>query len=168
MIRTMLLLTLLIAGCKDSGTNVKQLFSPLTLQDSIRIAVFQYQFEHNASGQQQTAKVYFMSVMILNDSTGYWEDGDPGRQILHYFDGNIPPVKPFSKCIYSNGGLIDRETGERGLLFMVNAIRLISNDQVEVDGGYYEGNLSSSGDTYYLSFIDGKWIVTKDIMHWIS
>jgi hypothetical protein len=39
---------------------------------------------------------------------------------------------------------------------------------VKVEGGYYEGNLSSSGNTYTVKMENGKWAVTNDEMHWIS
>gem|GEM_PF-3393868 len=60
------------------------------------------------------------------------------------------------------------KTGERGLLFDLGEIRWISDDTVEIDGGYYEGGLSASGNTYFLKKKTGKWIVERDRMHWIS
>jgi hypothetical protein len=166
--RTAFLSILLLSGCKDYGTDVQNQPGQLSAQDSVREAVFHYQFHHNESGQQQSAKVYFLSVMRLNDSTGRWNDSDPGTELLRRFDGNTPPVKPFSKCVTSVEGVFDRQTGEMGLLFQAGAIRWVADDQAEVDGGYFEGGLSASGNTYYLERRSGEWIVTRDVMHWIS
>jgi hypothetical protein len=157
----------LVLSCEDSGTSVENQPTQLTAQDTVRVVVFRYQFDHNHSGQQHTAKVYFLSVMVLEESTGYWDDHDPSSGVLRCFDGNTPPVKAFSKCRRSEEGAFDLETNEMGLLFQTGAIRWITNDQAEVDGGYFEGGLSASGDTYYLERKDGQWIVTKDVMHWI-
>lgn len=53
-------------------------------------------------------------------------------------------------------------------MFYVGEIKWVSEIEVEVAGGYYEANLSASGNTYYLKKKDGKWVVERDEMHWIS
>ncbi len=55
-------------------------------EDDIREAVFRYQFAHNASAQQQGAKVYFLSLA---------EDKDPSDRFMlrfkdHTSDGRSP------------------------------------------------------------------------------
>jgi hypothetical protein len=159
---------LLVLSCEDNGTSVENQPAQLTAQDTLRLVVFRYQFDHNHSGQQHSAKVYFLSVMVLEDSTGRWNYRDPSSELLQCFDGNTPPVKAFSKCRLSEEGVFDLETGETGLLFQTGAIRWVTNDQAEVDGGYFEGGLSASSDTYYLECRDGQWIVTQDVLHWIA
>ncbi len=62
----------------------------------------------------------------------------------------------------------DKQTGKRGLIFSVDNIVVTGADTAEASGGYYEGGLSSSGNTYYLKRKNGKWFVEKDTMHWIS
>jgi hypothetical protein len=44
----------------------------------------------------------------------------------------------------------------------------VDEDKVLVNGGYYEGNLSASGNVYTVERKDHKWVVTKDQMLWIS
>jgi hypothetical protein len=41
-------------------------------------------------------------------------------------------------------------------------------DAAEVSGGYYEAELSASGNTYYMRKKDGKWVCEKNVMRWIS
>jgi len=127
-------------------------------QDDIREAVFRYQFEHNASGQQQNAKVYFLS---------FGKDKEPGDAFIARFKDHKPPVKKRSQ---SKGQfeVIDKETGERGLIFTVGAIKVVDAAKIQVEGGYYEAGLSSSGNVYTVERKDGKWVVTKDQMLWIS
>ena len=110
-------------------------------------ATFRYQFKHNASGQQQKAPAYFLSLF----------GKDPDDAFLKRFEGHKPPVKKGSAF----------EVG-KGLLFTVVRMRRASNVMVEVSGGYYEAGLSSSGNTYVVELKDGKWVVTGDTMHWIS
>lgn len=130
---------------------------------SIREATFRYQFQKNASGQQQKASAYFLT----------FSDGDendyPDASFLKRFADVTPPVRSGKDCDSSaEKGVVDKVTGQRGLIFHVGAIKWISETEVEVSGGYYEAGLSSSGNTYYLKKKDGKWVVERDQMHWIS
>lgn len=168
MLKIIFIFSLLMAGCSIDDNDLFNDSYQLSVEDSIREAVFRHQFGHNASGQQQTANIYFISVMTLDDSTVYWKNSDPSDELLNQFTGNVPPVKPFSECTRSISGVFDKESGQRGLLFQVGEIKWNTDDQVQVEGGYYEAGLSASGNTYYLKYIDGQWTVTRDVMHWIS
>jgi len=127
--------------------------------DNIREATFRYMFAKNASGQQQAAKVYCLSV----------EDQDPADDFMHRFANDTPPVKKASQCTASaREGVRDKETGARGLAFRVDKLTKKEDSRAEVDGGYYEAGLSASGNTYSLEKKEGVWKVVKDVMHWIS
>lgn len=127
-------------------------------EDNIREAVFRYQFKHNASGQQQNAKAYFLSL---------GKDKDPGDQFMERFKNHKPPVKKASQGI-TNNGVRDKETGERGLIFGVTSIKQINEDEVEVNGGYYEAGLSASGNVYRVKREGDRWVVKEDRTLWIS
>ncbi|MEW6743970.1 MAG: hypothetical protein AB1486_14560 [Planctomycetota bacterium] len=96
---------------------------------------------------QSSAPAYFLSI----------EGEDPPEGFLQRFDGNRPPVLPGSS--FRKGA---------GLLFRVDGIKDITPTVVDVAGGYYEAELSASGNTYRLELRDGSWIVVSDRMHWIS
>ena len=70
-------------------------------KDNIREAVFRYQFEHNASGQQQNAKVYFLSLD---------KGADPNKAFMLRFRDHNPPVKKRSQAT-GKFEVIDKETG---------------------------------------------------------
>jgi hypothetical protein len=128
----------------------------------IREATFRYQFGNNASGQQKNTKNYYLSIDAGDKKT------DPDDAFLKRFTGS-PPVKKVSECDESViQGVVDKKTGEPGLVFRTGAIKWISDTEVEVSGGYYEGNLSSSGNTYYLKRDADKWKVIKNVMQRIS
>jgi len=129
-------------------------------EDDIREATFRYQFQHNASGLQQKADVYFLSLSE--------KDTDPGDEFLKRFVNHKPPVKKVSSSVGRLGGVRDKDTGGKGLIFRVGGIKWVNETEAEVNGGYYEGGLSASGNTYFLKKQDGKWVVTRDEMHWIS
>lgn len=122
-------------------------------------AVFRHQFDHNASGQQKNANVYCLSVGEANV--------DPTSELVERFAGNIPPVRKASECAVK-GGVADRRSGKQGLMFRVTNIIWMSSRVVMVSGGYYEGVLSASGNTYTVEQLNGKWVVTKDHIGWIS
>src|SRR5262245_24284771 len=72
----------------------------------IREATYRYQFGKNASGQQQRAKNYYLSVYTGDKET------DPDDAFIKRFVGNMPPVKKVSECAASaNKGVVDKKTG---------------------------------------------------------
>ncbi len=165
---SLIALTTLLAACAGRAPSVPAVSStslPRSAQeDDIREAVFRYQFEHNASGAQQTAKFYCLSL------GEYSTDIDPDDGLMQRFQGHKPAVKKVSQCAYGfEVGVKETETGQSGgLVFRVTSIRWISDTEVEAEGGYYEGNMSSSGNVYQVVRKEGRWIVTEDQMRWIS
>lgn len=159
-----------LSSCGDLGTA-----PPVERSlDDIREAVFRYQFLHNASGQQQSAGVYFIGLYVMDavyptgaaSPQSYYVD--PSINLLAKFAGNVPPVKKSSDCTYSVQGVFDISTGVRGLLFRIESIREIDANKVEVTGGYFEAGLSASGNVYTVARINDGWTVIKDVMLWIS
>ena len=85
------------------------------------------------------------------------------------FANNEPRAKKVSACSSSEDkGVLDKKTGERGLIFRSGAVKWVSDDEVELSGGYYEAGLSSSGNVYVLKKVKGKWRVIRDTPQWIS
>lgn len=133
--------------------------------DDIREATFRYQFAKNASGQQQSAQVYFLSIV----AAGREKAEDPSEEFMKRFAGHKPRVAKDSESRYfMDDGVRDKKTGEKSLSFHVGGIRWKADTEVEVDGGYYEAGPSASGNTYFLKKKRGKWMVERDVMHWIS
>ena len=109
--------------------------------------VFRYLFEHNASAAQQNAAAYFLSI----------NQQDAPAELLDRFVGHSPPVKPGSQFREGNG-----------LKFRIDTINWLDKRTVEIEGGYYEGNVSASGNTYVLRRQKGSWRVIKKKPGWIS
>jgi len=141
--------------------------------DDIREAVFRYQFQHNASGQQRRARVYGLALGVESPGssppTGAPADIDPSDAFMQRFTGNQPPVAKRSQCIVTHDtGVHDAATGEPGLVFHVAGIVWASDREAVVAGGYYEGNLSASGNEYRVEYGSGSWVVTQNTMRWIA
>ena len=94
--------------------------------------------------------------------------GDPDNAFLKRFEGHQPPVKKYSQCSAKGMVVRDNETGGEGLLFQITTITLLDDDTAQVKGGYYQGGLSASGNTYSLEKKEGRWIVVKAVTHWMS
>jgi hypothetical protein len=152
-----------VLGCNDLGNHPTIEF----YSEDIREAVFRYQFQHNASGQQGNAQVYFLGIQGTGESDQV-HYVDPPDELMARFAGNVPPVKRRSECTYSQDGVFDKHSGARGLLFWLGAAEEIGTDEVQVYGGYFEAGLSASGNIYTLRRISGRWVVVKDVMMWIS
>lgn len=155
-----ILLVLILSHCEHSITDITP---KSTKEDDIRETVFRYQFEHNASGLQQNAKVYFLSLGSLGETK------DPSDEFMKRFRGHKPAVKKVSQSTVSVfEGVKDEDTGEQGLIFRVTRIEWKNDVEVEVQGGYYESGLSASGNIYRVRREGGKWVVKEDRMLWIS
>ena len=155
---TSLLLLFVFAAVGHSADDARK-----SQEDDIREAVFRWQFEHNASEQQQNAKVYFLEIGE--------KGGDPSNDLIKRFAGNNPAVRKRSECsvdMRRRVGVLDKKTGEKGFILQVRRIEWKSDTGVDVKGGYYEHGLSSSGNTYTLIKEKGKWKVTNDKMNGIS
>src|ERR1700676_2637782 len=138
-----LFFTCLATGCTPTGT------ARLHEEDDIREAIFRYQFEHNASGQQKRAAVYCLSI---------GENADPSDEFIKRFANHNPPVRKISGCTVGPfDGVVDKLTHKLGLVFRVSSIKWISGTEVEATGGYYEAGLSASGNTFTVSKRLGKW-----------
>jgi hypothetical protein len=109
-------------------------------------AVLRHQIFNSAAAGRGTATA---SVQI--------QGLNPTSAFLDRFEGHQPPVRPGWR--FSDG---------RGVLYRIDEIKRTGKDSAEVFGRYWEGNLSSSGNTYYVVRKDGKWVVERDVEHWIS
>lgn len=110
-------------------------------------ALFRYQFKNNASGAQQNAEAYFLSIY----------EADPPKDLMARFEKSIPHVKLGSEFKVGSG-----------LKFRIRSVKMLDKNNVEIEGGYYEAGLSSSGNTYQLQKKNSKWQVISDKMKWIS
>lgn len=133
---------------KAESSLIENIYSDVPVQEALDIAetTYRYQFKNNVSAQKQNAPAYFLSLFMKELTP----------EFLKRFAGHKPPVYKGSKFEYE------------GLKFKVVRIKRVARDKVEVSGGYYEGNVSASGNTYVLEKKNGKWTVTKKTNDWLS
>jgi hypothetical protein len=149
----LLTLSLSALGCASSSpTTNGQAPAPshAAAEPDIFEAVFRYQFDHNASGIQKKAERYCLELP---------GERSPDAAFLRRFEGHQPPVLAADQC--------DRKSG-KNLYFRIMKLDWVKDNEVWVRGGYWEGNLSSSIETYRVVFENGHWVVKGARMHAIS
>ncbi|MFL6263001.1 MAG: hypothetical protein ACJ76Y_25150 [Thermoanaerobaculia bacterium] len=144
------LLLLSLSACAASAPPPPSGPGRLAAETDVAEAVFRYQFEHNASAIQEKADHYCLSLP---------GERSPGADFLQRFQGNHPPVLSADEC--------ERKSGH-DLFFRVQRLDWRSDTEVWVSGGYWEGNLSSSKESYRVRLKNGKWVVDGARMEAIS
>ena len=110
-------------------------------------AVFAHMITNNASAMNLKAPTYFLSIMRRA----------PHDDLMSRFSSLSQPVLPGTQ--YRNG---------LGIHFSINSIVFLNPEAISVQTGYHEGDLSASGNTLELNFINGKWVVVLNKEDWIS
>ena len=127
----------------------------------IREATFRYLFITNADWVKDDG-TYCLGIGTRG------REKNPDDAFMERFYGNKPAVRKASACNQSNLGVTDKTTGKHGVILRTEAIKWISEADVEIDGGDFVAGNGGSGNTYYLRKIDGKWTVQRVVRHWIS
>lgn len=125
----------------------------------IREAVFRYMFQNNASSGEAFS-YYFIFLGAK---------GDAPPSFVSRFRGNVPEVLPASDAAsQDNMRVVHKYRSGRGLLFKTNKITWLDQSTVDVDGGFYESQMSLSGDTFRVARRDNRWVVVKDTRRYTS
>jgi hypothetical protein len=93
---------------------------------------------------------------------------DPPQTLLDRFSDHRPPVKGYSKCLWNRDRWIDPANGRNAIVHYIVRFHCPSPTRCSAGGGYLQGNLSSSGNSYELERRSGRWQVTSDVTEWIS
>jgi hypothetical protein len=166
----------LSGGSSQAPTDPKQRTAE---EDNIREAALRFQmvnWYHSADEQDRKdeEETGVSSQNDLNYRTFLIsvDRHDPSNELLWRFKDIPRKIKPASKGKFVKelfpGWLCDVHTNERVISFGVGPIHWVSANQVEVEGGYYCGGLCAAGLTFQLSRVDGKWVVKRQSMKWIS
>ena len=119
--------------------------------------------------------VYFLSV-------GAREDRDPDDAFMERFAGHRPPVKPISEATLSGaaqpgsalaaapfpGQVIDRRTGQPGLILRVSRLTWLSESEARVEASTFAHGLAARGLLYHVAREGGRWVVGEGVLDWIA
>ena len=146
----------------------------MKIEPEIAEATVRYQIAHNASTLGSRAGVYCVAIAKgrVRRPNPLRDYGDPEGNLLAAFQRDARQrVKGYSQCKLIErqyGAVSDRATGRLGILLQIDAIRCATRLRCEVDGGYWEGLKSASGNTYYLEKRSGSWSVLRDVVRWTA
>ncbi len=126
-------------------------------------AVFSHELKRHLKHVPEV-EVFFLEI----------EGRDPPAEFLARFADLPRPARPASvasgpqKKSRPRAGMIDKETGKQGRILRIDSLEWARDDEVQVEGGYYENCLSATGMTYTVEWEDGRWVVTHEQLNWIA
>jgi hypothetical protein len=123
-------------------------------EDDIREAVFRWQI--NPPFHHAEAKVYFLAVSQKGD--------DPSEEFLNRFATDEFSVRKRSDCnVHANKSVVDKKTGERGIMLRVGKIHRASDTEATVVAEYDAEGQNAMVYTCTLRNEDGKWRIVRAV-----
>jgi len=149
--RRLLVLGLILAASVAAKTAPKGAgnASQPARDDDVREAVFRYQFRNTGL----SVAIHFIAV-----------DGkNPSDAFLKRFRDDDPPVRPISESRVEKKPIrtvVDKKSGQSGIIFRVGTIKWISGEKADVEGSYECGdNCTGAAGVYHAVLQDGHWTV---------
>lgn len=127
-----------------------------TQADELYYTSLKFLFGHNESSMGDMASAYYI-VMPNGDGIG-----DPSDAFLARFEKIVPVVKKGSDC-KTAGAITDRKLNSAGLLFFVESIEWITDEEAIVEGGYEEDAATAARVTCRLKYDRKRWKVAKSV-----
>ena len=119
-------------------------------RDAICEAVFRYQLRQHAPAQLASPICYYLAL----------RGRDPADDLMCRLWDLAPWVKKRSQCrISARDGVIDRDTGARGLIVEVSSLSWMDAAAVDVVGGYYAAPLEAAIVLYHVAYDEDRWDV---------
>ncbi len=128
--------------------------------DNVREVAFK-SLIYEAAASRDGYRVYFLSLgTTWTNDTPFMID--PSDGFMKRFAGRTPPVKKVSQSKKGEGGeVLDKNTGQRGVIFTVTDIKWISDKEVEAECSVYKAGLNGYAHKYTLSSRNKQWKVTS-------
>ena len=105
--------------------------------------------------------------VVLNDTEiihylSFKADSEKSRnEFMKRFAGFGPRIRHVSDADSLITGVIDKYTGEPGIIISAGEITWINDSEVMASGGYYRNGRYAGSNTYYLRNVKGSWIIIK-------
>jgi len=149
--------TLLIALATIGGWGCqKATETPEDRDDDVRVAVYNYMFDKYMPELQADVEIYYLAVGSRSD---------PRSDLIVRFKDHVPPVKKVSASSrLGTGGVHDRSTGQKGVVFNIGSLKWIGEKEAIATGGLYQGGESAASSTFHVEWLDGEWVVSEEDM----
>ncbi|GHA12872.1 hypothetical protein GCM10008090_23190 [Arenicella chitinivorans] len=98
------------------------------------------------------------------------DGSDPSKELVEELRESGVNIHPVSKSKYDDtyGTVAHISKLGSAAIIQIRGIKIISQRKVKVDWGHYKGNVNASGSTATARMKNGRWLVTKSRMKWIS
>jgi len=124
--------------------------------DDVREAVYKYMFDKYMPELQADVEIYYLAVGSRSD---------PRSDLVERFKGHVPPVRKVSASSrLGTGGVHDRSTGQKGVVFNIGSLKWIGEKEAIATGGLYQGGESVASSTFHVEWLDGEWVITEEDM----
>lgn len=147
-------------------------------EESIREAVIRKQMEdwitHSDDSEAKAKDDIEKSVAKLFNFRVFFvsiNNQDPSNSLVKRLQDIHRIVKKVSASEISKTQrtpVIDRVTGQRGIIFAADKIRWLKDDAAQVEGGYYCDGLCAAGIVFEVGREGGRWVVKNKKLQWIS
>ncbi len=155
MIRNMFLISLLaLTAVGAEQTRSKD-------EDNLREVAFKSLIYQTAAAREGY-NVYFLSVGLSWTADNHFTERDPSDELMQRFVGRNPPVRKVSDSRKADGGrVVDKSTGKPGVIFTVDDLKWISDNEAETRCVVYKAGLNGVVYRYTLSRTNNQWKVTS-------
>jgi len=124
-------------------------------ENAIKEAVFSYQIK--TAGHPKGTSFFF----VADYTSG--KPKDPPKEMVEHLQSLFGLVKPFSRCeVLKEKGIVDKDTGDLGIVFSVKSITWINANEATIEGGYFMGTKSASYFQYRVAHKENKWAVAEE------
>jgi len=116
---------------------------------------------YEAAAAQQGYRVYFLSLgSTWTNDTPFAID--PSDTFMTRFAGRTPPVKKVSQSKKAERGqVLDKSTGQLGVIFTVADLKWVSDQEVEATCSVYKAGLNGYAYKYTLIKKNNQWKVAN-------
>jgi hypothetical protein len=125
--------------------------------------------EANAKDESERETAHSLNFRLFFVDVG---KTDPTDDFMRRFQDIPRIVKKASKAEQDmhlmRMPMVDKETRERGIEFDAGKIRWHGSERVTVEGGYFCDGLCAANYTFELRLENGKWLIKKQKLNWIS
>ena len=130
-------------------------------EDNVREVAFKSVIYETAAAREGYS-VYFLSVGLTWTDDNHFTEKDPSDELMRRFVGRNPPVRKVSDSRKADGGrVVDKSTGKPGVIFTVDDLKWISDNQAETRCAVYKAGLNGVVYKYTLSRTNNQWKVTS-------
>lgn len=114
-----------------------------------------------AIAEELNFKIFFVSI-------GGKDPSDEFLKRLQDIPRTIKKVSASEISKFHRFAVVDKATGQRGIIFSAGKVQWLDPDSVQVEGGYHCDGLCGAGLTFKLHRKNGKWVIQSSGMNWIS